>query len=284
METTADARREVTSAVTPGVTPVTPRVAPGGTAEVAVRHGLDGLLETTSHHPFVRWEVTDDLADTWWRHEHAVAFQRVRRADRRTVNLLGADDGVTALLDALPGIAAVAAPARRALSVSVPQHLAPQLRERYRVLDGGDWEWLHTAAAPDEDNSHELVGPLDDVARSAEITAFLAAHSPTADTTPAHGERWFAIEGPDGSLSAVAAWGTTRAGAPHLSSVAVDTRLRGTGLGRTIVGALTRWAVAEAGVCTLGMYSHNTVARGLYLSLGYDRLCAWSSRPVLIDR
>jgi hypothetical protein len=41
--------------------------------------------------------------------------------------------------------------------------------------------------------------------------------------------------------------------------------------------------VAEAGVCTLGMYSHNATARGLYLSLGYDRLCAWSSRPVIIE-
>ena len=127
-------------------------------------------------------------------------------------------------------------------------------------------------------------GRLDDTARAAEVAAFLEAHSPTADTQPGRGERWFAIEEPDGSLAAVAAWGSSRAGAPHLSSVAVDTRLRGRGLGRTIVGALTRWAVAEAGVCTLGMYSHNAVARGLYLSLGYDRLCAWSSRPVMLDR
>lgn len=252
--------------------------------QVRVRHGLDELLEASGHHPFVRWEVTDDLAGTWWRHDEAVAFQRVRRADRRTVNLLGADDGVTTLLDALPAIAAVVEPTRRAFSVSVPQHLEPRLRERYRVMDGGDWEWLHTAVAPAEDASHERVQPLDDTARSAEITVFLESHSPTADTLPGRGERWFAIEAPDGALAAVAAWGRSRAGAPHLSSVAVDTRLRGGGLGRTIVGALTRWAVAESGVCTLGMYSHNAVARELYLSLGYDRLCAWSSRPVVLDR
>jgi predicted GNAT family acetyltransferase len=252
--------------------------------EVRVHHGLDELLEASGHHPFVRWEVTDDLADAWWRHDEAVAFQRVRRADRRTVSLLGADDGVTTLLDALPSIAAVVEPARRAFSVSVPQHLEPLLRERYRVMDGGDWEWLHTAVAPAEDASHERVHRLDDRVRATEIKAFLEVHSPTADTHPGRGERWFAIEEPDGSLAAVAAWGRTRAGAPHLSSVAVDTRLRGRGLGRTIVGALTRWAVAEAGVCTLGMYSHNDVARELYLSLGYDRLCAWSSRPVVLDR
>ncbi len=259
----------------------TSRAVPG---LVHVHHGLDELLEASGHHPFVRWEVTDDLAGTWWRHDEAVAFQRVRRADRRTVSLLGADDGVTTLLDALPAIAAVVEPSRRAVSVSVPQHLEPLLRERYRVMDGGDWEWLHTAVAPAEDVSHERVQRLDDSVRAAEIRAFLEAHSPTADTTPGHGERWFAIEEPDGTLAAVAAWGRSRAGAPHLSSVAVDTRLRGRGLGRTIVGALTRWAVAEAGVCTLGMYSHNAVARELYLSLGYDRLCAWSSRPVVLDR
>jgi len=268
---------EVASGASPGVER---QVSPA----VRVRHGLGELLDATGHHPFVRWEVTDDLATTWWRHDDAVAFQRTRRADRRTVNLLGADEGVTTLLDALPEIAAVVEPARRAFSVSVPQHLEPRLRERYRVMDGGDWEWLHTTAAPDEDPSYERVRPLDDSVRAEEVTAFLAAHSPTADTMPGHGERWFAIEDDDGSLAAVGAWGSTRAGAPHLSSIAVDTRLRGRGLGRTIVGALTRWAVAEAGVCTLGMYSHNAVARGLYLSLGYDRLCAWSSRPVMLGR
>ena len=251
---------------------------------VVAAHGLDALLDATGGHPFVRWEVTDDLAATWWGAADAVAFQRTRKAVRRTVNVLGGDDGVTALLDHLPEIAATVSPDRRAFSVSVPQHLEPHLRQRYRVMDGGDWEWFHTTTAPDEHPSHERVVVIDDVARADEVRGFLEAQSPTADTEPGRGDRWFAVEDVDGSLCAVAAWGTTRAGAPHLSSVAVDTRLRGQGLGRTIVGAVTRLAVAETGVCTLGMYSHNAVARGLYLSLGYDRLCAWSSRPVVIDR
>lgn len=251
--------------------------------EVVTGHGLEALLEATGRHPFVRWEVTPDLADTWWAAAGAVAFQRTRKQVRRTVSVLGPDQGVAALLDHLPAIAASVAPERRALSVSVPQHLEACLRERYRVLEGGDWEWFHTTTAPGELPSYDRVVALDDVARADEVVAFLAAHSPTADTEPGRGERWFAVEQPDGALAAVAAWGTTRAGAPHLSSVAVDTRLRGQGLGRTIVGAVTRRAVQEAGVCTLGMYSHNTVARALYLSLGYDRTCAWASRPVLVD-
>ena len=251
---------------------------------VLTGHGLDDLLGAADSHPFVRWEVTDELAATWWSSSDAVAFQRTRKAVRRTVNVLGDDDGVTALLDHLPEIAATVSPGHRAFSVSVPQHLEPRLRERYRVMDGGDWEWFHTTTAPDEHPSHERVLAIDDVARAGEVRSFLEAHSPTADTEPGQGERWFAVEDTGGALCAVAAWGTTRAGAPHLSSVAVDTRLRGRGLGRTIVGAVTRLAVLETGGCTLGMYSHNEGARELYRSLGYDRLCAWSSRPVVIER
>jgi len=250
---------------------------------VLTGHGLRDLLRVTEDHPFVRWEVTEDLADTWWATSGAVAFQRTRKAVRRTVSLLGDEPGVTTLLDSLPSIADTVDPMRKAFSVSVPQALEPLLRDRYRTLDGGDWEWFHTTAPLSEGPSDDLVRPIDDVARTDELTAFLASHSPTADTEPGRGERWFAVEEPDGALVAVAAWGTTRAGAPHLSSVAVDTRHRGRGLGRTVVAALTRWAVEEHGVCTLSMYSHNDVARRLYLSLGYEPVCAWSSRPVVID-
>ena len=256
---------------------------------VLTGHGLGELLRETGDHPFVRWEVSEELADTWWSAPGAVAFQRTRKAIRRTVNVLGDEVGVATLLDALPQIVDEVAPARKALSVSVPQHLEKLLRERYRVLEGGDWEWFHTTTPPRADPSHALVRPIDDVARADEVRAFLQAHSPTADTEPGGGERWFAVEEPvtdgrPGGLVAVAAWGTTRAGAPHLSSVAVDAGRRGRGLGRTVVGALTRQAVAEAGVCTLAMYSHNDVARRLYLSLGYEQVCSWSSRPVVVDR
>ena len=68
-------------------------------------------------------------------------------------------------------------------------------------MDGGDWEWFHTTTAPDEHPSHERVLAIDDVARADEVRAFLEAHSPTADTEPGQGERWFAIEDPDGSLA-----------------------------------------------------------------------------------
>jgi predicted GNAT family acetyltransferase len=63
-----------------------------------------------------------------------------------------------------------------------------------------------------------------------------------------------------------------------LAGITVHERARGTGLGLAVTARLTREAVAEAGVCTLGMYSRNDVARRLYTGLGYGDTHAWSSR------
>lgn len=266
--------------------------ARSGTVEEG--HGRDALLAASADSPFIRHEVTDDLAQTWWRADGAVAFRRRRHRDGRIgYVLLGGDAGVHQLLAALPELRRTepsedSEPGdddrRGAFGISLPQHLEQLLREDYDVVRGGDWEWFHTSVAPAARPGDETVVPLDDVARAAEVTRFLEAHSPTADTGPGGGERWFAIESESGRLAAVTACGRTATGAPHLSSVAVDTTLRGRGLGRRIVSVVTRMAVEEQGVCTLGMYSHNTVARALYLSLGYANPNAWASRLVTPKR
>jgi len=267
-----------------GLTAQDATTATGGT-DPLVRHGRDALLEATGDSSFVRWEVTEDLATTWWQVDGAVAFRRIRPGGRSAYNLMGSDEGVSRLVDRLPGIVEAVDPhrmARGVFGVSVPQHLERLLHQRFRVFDGGDWEWFHTTNQPAALPSDEQVHPIDDRGRADEITAFLAEHSPTADTSPGLGERWFAIDGEDGGLAAVAAWGHTSVGAPHLSSIAVAESRRGQGLGRAIVSAVTRRAVLGKGVCTLGMYSHNTVARRLYRSLGYDMVCAWASRAVTL--
>jgi GNAT superfamily N-acetyltransferase len=263
------------------VTATEPRHATLGTG-VTARHGLEALLAATDDNPFVRWELTADLASTWWQTDGAVGFRRVRPNGRSAFNLLGDDRGVARLVEELPVIAAAVEPHRSAhpvFGVSVPQHLESLLHQRFRVMAGGDWEWFHTTTPPQRLPTDGLVRPLDDAARADEVAAFLAENSPTADTPPGGGERWYAVE-ESGRLVAVAAWGRTRGGAPHLSSVAVDTARRGQGLGRAIVSAVTRRAVLETGVCTLGMYSDNDVARSLYESLGYRVVCAWASRAV----
>lgn len=247
--------------------------------------GLPRLLTASGQHPFVRYDVSSDAGSCWWRVDGAVAFHRSPRPDRVSVTLLGHDDGVIELVDHLPTIGVGVErpdPKRRVVGVSLPQHLEPVLHERFRVGQGGDWEWFWTASAPPPSEGEDRVMDIDDGARHDEIAHFLAEHSPTADTFPGTGEVWSGIED-DGRLVAVAAVGPNAAGSPHLTSVAVDTASRGLGLGRALVGALTRRAVREHGVATLGMYSHNTVARGLYLALGYDNPCAWSSRAVVLD-
>ncbi len=269
---------------------------PGASVSPLVtRHGHTALLEATGDHPFVRYDVPAALAETWWQSPDAggpggpgsgaVAFRRTRHTGRHLVSLLGDDAGVARLVEALPLLAREARlspDGRGAVGVSVPQHLESLLSARYRVLPGGDWEWFWTDSPPPDGRAADAVVPLDDVARRDEITAFLAEHSPTADTAPGGGERWFAVLSGTGSLEAVAALGRTSAGAPHVSSVAVDGSLRGRGLGRAVVAAVTRVAVEESGVCTLGMYSHNVVARGLYRSLGYRNACAWAGRSVVL--
>lgn len=249
------------------------------------RHGHGALVDATSGHPFIRHDVPPAMTAVWWEVDGAVAFRRQRRTGH-VLAFLGADASVAELVDHLPAMAArtgTTGGERAVVGVTVPQHLEALLHERFRVSPGGDWEWFHTSTLPERARSHDRVVPLDDVARHEEILAFLAEHSPAADIAPGGREDWFAIERRDGRLAAVAASGWTPAGAPHLSSVAVDTALRGQGLGRDIVAALTRRAVVEHGVCTLAMYSHNTAARGLYLSLGYDNPCRWASRAVALS-
>ena len=68
------------------------------------------------------------------------------------------------------------------------------------------------------------------------------------------------------------------AGWPMLFGITVHPDERGTGLGLAVTAHLTREAVRERGVCTLGMYSHNHVARRLYRGLGYAGDHLWSSR------
>jgi GNAT superfamily N-acetyltransferase len=248
-------------------------------------HGHAGLLAASGGHPFVRHEIPAALADLWWRADDAVAVRRLRHRGGLSVIALGADAGVGELVGAVPEIvrSIVHDPAREPFSVTVPQHLGSLLEGGLRILGGGDWEWFLTEVAPAEQPGDEAVVPLDDVSRHDEIAAFLAHHSPTADTPPGGGERWFGIETGEGLLAAVTAYGRTATGAPHLSSVAVDQTLRGRGLGRRIVSVVTRLAVTEHGVCTLGMYSDNTIARPLYLSLGYANPYRWASRSAVLS-
>ncbi len=84
----------------------------------------------------------------------------------------------------------------------------------------------------------------------------------------------------DGRLVACAVMERNGAGRPHLAGITVHPSRRGLGLGRAMTAHLTRLAVDADGVCTLGMFASNDVARRLYHGLGYVTAHAWCSRQV----
>jgi predicted GNAT family acetyltransferase len=73
-----------------------------------------------------------------------------------------------------------------------------------------------------------------------------------------------------GELLACAAHVEHRPGIPHLASVVTHRDHRGRGLASDVCARLTRDALAAgAPVVTLGMYTDNDVARGVYTRLGF---------------
>lgn len=140
----------------------------------------------------------------------------------------------------------------------------------------GRWEWMWTEAAPPAPPA-----PVLDLGTGAktEIDSLLQADNARTDGRPfAHpDQRWVGVRDDDGSLVAVGCCEIEQSGTPILAGITVAAHARGRGLGRAVTAELTRGAVAEHGWCTLGMYSDNPVARGLYLDLGYQRGAEWTS-------
>jgi ribosomal protein S18 acetylase RimI-like enzyme len=69
-------------------------------------------------------------------------------------------------------------------------------------------------------------------------------------------------------------------GTGHVRGVAVAESQRGRGLGRELSRALTRAAMADSGVCSLGVYVDNEPALRTYRSLGYEVVHTFTSGPV----
>ena len=241
------------------------------------------LLEASGHDPLVRYDA-GPAPEGAWAARGAVAYLR-RTPSRRTVLvLLGEDRGVEALLDGVAGLAGNPAmgPARDVTAVTLPHHLEPLLHQHFRVGPGGDWEWLWTTSAPPPQSAEPSLLTLDDSADAADLTALLTLANPRASARPGEpdSEWWVGARDDSGALVACGAMQRTDGGSPHLASIAVRPDRRGEGLGAAVTAALTRGGVAADGVCTLGMYSDNAVARSLYLRLGYRVGHTWATRVI----
>ena len=110
-----------------------------------------------------------------------------------------------------------------------------------------------------------------DEADLPEIRGLLDVANPRTDARPFElpDQQWVGARDESGRLVACGVREPNVAGWPALSGITVHPDERGTGLGLAVTAYLTREAVRERGVCTLGMYSDNDVARRVYHGLGY---------------
>lgn len=234
------------------------------------------VVEACAGSPFARYDVRDPLERPGLALRDAVLLPRRTRSRGLGVVLLGppADVGELVALvvaDDLLGGELQTVTAQRGTLAAVAEHLD--------LGDGGDWEWMCAttlpAAAPAEPRLVAL-----DTADAADLRGLLAVANPGTDARPFQTphQQWVGARDGHGELVACGVRDANLAGWPILEGITVHPDARGTGLGLAVTAYLTRAAVRERGVCTLGMYSHNAVARRVYAGLGYGDVHAWSSR------
>lgn len=165
---------------------------------------------------------------------------------------------------------------------------APEtLLEWFSTVPGGDlhapagfavagsrrWDFLSTRAEPtpvEAPDGIELV-EKDDTGDAAEPEAFGRAHNASFEGFPGRGFSvlWLAATDATGTLVGSGAMHVLTPGAPHLSGLVVDPAHQGRGIGALLSAELTRRAIRRSGASTLGVYSDNRAAIGLYYRLGY---------------
>lgn len=152
-----------------------------------------------------------------------------------------------------------------------------------RLGEGGDWDWMWTVDDPPATAAEERLIRLDDGTDADEINAFAAAHNHRVWALAGTGQvvRWLGIRARDGELLAIGGSEREESGAPHLAGIVTHTGQRGKGFGAAVSTGLVRWALADSGVCTLGMYSDNAAARSVYRRIGFGTARAWQSRRLL---
>jgi ribosomal protein S18 acetylase RimI-like enzyme len=245
---------------------------------VRVLRTYDDLHAAAGGDPFVRHEVGPSFRGPGFSVTGAVAFVRQNAVGRRSMACLGSPRAIDRLLAGVRDTAQLAALA--VTSVSVPADAEPVLHQHFQVGEGGDWEWMWTTAAPPATPGESVLVDLgaDDL---PQVQRLLEVGNPTTHARPGeHGdERWVGVRH-DGQLVGCAVMERNGAGRPHLAGITVHPSRRGLGLGLAMTAHLTRRAVDADGVCTLGMYASNDVARRLYHGLGYVTAHAWCTRQV----
>lgn len=234
------------------------------------------LLEASGGDAFIRFDIPQTLEQPGYALGQAIALPRKTHTRRLGLLVMGPPDQAGRLVRALAeeerhpaGLAHVTV--SRGSLASVGSHLP--------LGEGNEWEWMYAVQAPPRVPAEDRLTPLDESDR-ADIGALLAEANPRTDARPFElaDQHWVGARDAGGQLVACGLRERNVAGYPILTGIAVHARERGRGLGLAVTAHLTRQAIAEAGVCTLGMYSDNAVARRVYHGLGYTGDHLWSSR------
>jgi hypothetical protein len=225
---------------------------------------------------FVRYDVPAPLEGHGFALGRALALPRRTHTRRLGLLVLGPPADVEPLVAAILERGLLDPEVR---SVTVQRGSLDAVARHVRLQEGNEWEWLCTTTPPPQVPAEPRLVRLSSD-HQPEIDALLAAANPGTDARPfAHpGQHWVGVRDDRGRLVACGVRERSLAGHPILSGITVDPTQRGLGLGLAVTAHLTRGAVADDSVCTLGMYSHNAVARRLYLGLGYGQVHEWSSR------
>ncbi|MFX0538797.1 GNAT family N-acetyltransferase [Ornithinimicrobium sp. Y1847] len=242
------------------------------------------LLDLSGGDPWVRWALDPALPGEVWVHEDVALVQR--HGPRPGFWVAPLPSGMPQptererLTSALIQLRDRLLPGMDVIAVSVPQEHAGPAHEVLDLGDGGEWDWMWTTSTPDPDPRESQLVVLDDTRDAEELQTFTAAHNPRVWTEIGSGRvvRWLGLRATSGELLAIGGSELTAAGVPHLAGIVTAVPQRGHGWGTLVSRGLTRWAIEEHGVSTLGMFSDNDVARRVYRALGYRTARAWHSR------
>ncbi|MGH3498609.1 MAG: GNAT family N-acetyltransferase [Nocardioidaceae bacterium] len=241
---------------------------------------LDPEWLTRHPDPFLELHLGAGHGHRLWSDDTATVVH-VPRGDRQALVAVGDPTAVSQVLGV--AIAALAADGHDSVRLSVPAAAYDRIDQQWRQTEPSAWEWMWTRSLIGYDQGLGAAGSVawldsDELWGVAEL---LDRHSPRAHARPGDPSviRWAGVR-IDGVLVAAGALTTSEAGVAHLRGIVTAPAARDRGLGTAITAFLTAAALKRDDVVTLGMYSDNDVARGLYERLGYRRSHEWRSAPV----
>lgn len=232
------------------------------------------LLELSAQDPWVRWATSSEVLAVAGEHGWACLGpwrSRLAHWGGTAVVRRGTDERAeTEALEILARMADEQGVTVEWFSTRPGRQLQPP--PGLAATGSGHWDFMWTRDVPGAAPVKGVeLGELHDLDDADLIEDFGRRHSPTFEGFPGRGyaSLWLVARGPRGRLLGVGAVHELASGMPHLAGIVVDGAHRGRGIGRLLTAELTRRAIEEAGVSTLGVYSDNVPATRLYAALGY---------------